>query len=374
MAIEQLLVTKFSERLHSLHQTLQHQQPDLGRVAIALYDEESGKLSTYAYSSDQASPLFNYAVPLQEVPSLVAVAESGQPRLIQDLNELQDHHGEHTKALLKAGYLASVTIPIFRNQELLGFVFFNSHKVGSFSRFQVPQLEIAAYAVSLLLVQQRNEIITLKATMQSAIEVTHQRNPETGEHLRRIAGYARLVANFMAPQLSLSDEHIEHLVQFSALHDIGKISIPDHILLKPGKLSQEEFAVMQTHTTRGRELVDSLIKNHALETIDQIDMLRNIIEMHHESWDGSGYPHGLRGTDIPIEARIIAVADVFDALTSERPYKDRMASEDALAIINQMRGKKLDPDCVDAFNACREDADRIRAQYAPLDDITDIAY
>jgi len=308
------------------------------------------------------------------VRSLAVIAERGTPRLIQDLSTFSDQPSHHTRALIDAGYRASVTIPMYRNDELLGFVFFNATRAQCFSRFQLPQLEITAYAISLLLVQQRNEVNTLQATMESAIEVTHERNPETGEHLRRIAGYTRLIANLMASQLSLDDEYVEHLVQFSALHDIGKISIPDHILLKPGKLLQEEYAVMKTHTLRGRVLVDNLIKNHALEALDYIDMLRNIIELHHENWDGSGYPHGMVGEAIPIEARIIAVADVFDALTSERPYKQRMSTDHALAIIQRMRGIRLDPHCVDAFCACRDQADRIRAHYAPRDDADAIVH
>ncbi|WP_210396258.1 HD domain-containing phosphohydrolase [Motiliproteus sediminis] len=358
-------MTKLSQRLQDLHKTLREQQPHLTRVAVALYDDATGLVTTYAYSSDIKSPLLHYSASLQEVPSLQQLAVRGQARLVQDLTTFAEHPSEHTRALIKAGYRSSLTVPMHNNDQLLGFVFFNADQPNCFSRFQIPQLEIAAYAISLLIVQERTEVNTLQATMKSAIEVTHERNPETGEHLKRIAGFTRLIACEVATHFNLDDEFIEHLVQFSAMHDIGKISVPDQILLKPGKLTADEFEVMKTHTSRGRTLVDHLIRNHALESLDYIAMLRNIIELHHENWDGSGYPHGISGDEIPVEARIVATADVYDALTSERPYKDRLSTDQAVELMLAMRGVKLDPHCVDAFIKRLEDAELIRSRFAP---------
>ena len=359
--------SRLTQRLALLHDSLKALQPDLVRIAVALYDDSTGLVSTYAYSSDEESPLLHYSADLDSLPSLKKIVTGQAPRIINDMRELSDEDSAsiHTKALLEAGYLSSFTIPILDNSELIGFVFFNSSKINAFSRLLLPQLEITAYAVSLLIINDRTELRTLKGAMLSAVEVTHHRNPETGDHLLRIASYARLIAVELADELKLSDEYIEQLVMFSSLHDIGKIGIPDVVLLKPGKLTEDEFEVMKSHTTRGLEIINSLIKNHALGNHDYIDVLRNIVVGHHEFWDGSGYPFGLKGKQIPLEARIIAVADVFDALTCERPYKDRLSNEAAFKIIIDMRGKKLDPLCLDAFLKKRTQVEEIRQRLTP---------
>ncbi len=362
-------VSRLSQRLSLLHNSLKTLQPDITRIAVALYDATTGMVNTYAYSSHEESPLLHYGAQLDELPSLKKLIAGQAPRIIGDMRKLAQKAStsDHTKALLEAGYLSSFTVPILDDNELIGFVFFNSSKVHAFTRLLLPQLEITAYAVSLLIINERTELRTLKGAMRSAIEVTHQRNPETGDHLLRIASYARLIVTELASNLKLSDEYIEQLVMFSSLHDIGKISIPDAVLLKPGKLTEEEFEVMKTHTTRGLEIIDSLIKNHTLGNLEHIEVLRNIVEGHHEFWDGSGYPHGLKGTKIPLEARIIAVADVFDALTGERTYKKRLSNEAAFGIMADMRGKKFDLQCLDAFVKNRTQVEKIRIRLAPDD-------
>ncbi|MEH6471757.1 MAG: HD domain-containing phosphohydrolase [Halopseudomonas sp.] len=356
-------MTKLSQRIRELHQAVRTLQPNLTRIAVALYDAESDLLSTYAYSSDIDSPLLRYSFSLQQSPSLQQMARSGQSRIINDMRKLTDSPKTHTRALLNAGYLSSFTLPIRIEDQLLGFIFFNSSQVDDFSHHLIPQLEIAAFAISLLVSQERSQMRTLQATMKTAVSVTHERDPETGEHLRRMADYSRFASKVLGPKLNFSDEFSSHLVLFSSLHDIGKISIPDHILLKPGKLMHDEFEIMKSHTTSGRKIIDDLINNHALDSLDHIEMLRNIVELHHENWDGSGYPHGLAGDQIPIAARIIAACDAFDAITTERPYKKPIPTDHALEIIQSMREKKLDPVCADIFLQHPEEVDAIRRQH-----------
>jgi two-component system response regulator RpfG len=164
------------------------------------------------------------------------------------------------------------------------------------------------------------------------------RDTETGNHVLRMAKYSRLIAQ----GLGLDEEHC-HLIEMAApMHDIGKIGIPDHILLKPGKLTADEFAIMQKHPAIGFEILqDSSSKFIRLGAI--------IALSHHEKFDGSGYPQGLKGKDIPLEARIVAIADVFDALTSIRPYKKAWTNEDALAFLIANQGGHFDPRCLAVF-------------------------
>jgi len=166
------------------------------------------------------------------------------------------------------------------------------------------------------------------------------RDPETGAHIQRMAYYSQAIA------LGLGlDEAVQKLIlEASPMHDVGKIGIPDYILLKPGKLTPEEFEVMKGHTRLGHEL----LKDSGSE------ILRagaQIAISHHEKFDGSGYPRGLKGHDIPLFGRIVAVADVFDALTSERPYKKAWSLEDASHFLEEGRGKHFDPLCVEALLA-----------------------
>lgn len=178
-----------------------------------------------------------------------------------------------------------------------------------------------------------------------------------------MARYSRLIANELAPDYGWDDEHVERIFWCAPMHDIGKIAIPDQILLKPGKLTNDEFELMKEHTTKGRELIDTMADNFNFASSPCGNMLSDIVEYHHENIDGSGYPNGLSGNDIPIEARIIAAADVFDALTSERPYKKAWSNEDAFAELKSLTTWKLDRQCVDVLINNRNTVDEIQTTF-----------
>jgi HD-GYP domain-containing protein (c-di-GMP phosphodiesterase class II) len=171
------------------------------------------------------------------------------------------------------------------------------------------------------------------------------------------------IANALAERYGLDDEYIQHVFMFAPLHDVGKIGIPDQILLKPGKLSESEMCIMKTHSSKGREMIDDLLVSFGLENVAHVDIMRNIAAFHHESVNGSGYPEGRVGQEIPLEARIVAVADVFDALTSRRSYKEAWSNEDAFATLQIMAGDKLDRDCVDVLLAHREEIEEIQRRF-----------
>jgi putative two-component system response regulator len=182
----------------------------------------------------------------------------------------------------------------------------------------------------------------------------------TQHFVRRLAEELRHDLEFAA---ELDDRSIDLMFKSAPLHDIGKVGIPDHILLKPGKLTPEEFEVMKTHVELGRRALVSSIAENGVST----NFLRYAIEIiraHHEKWDGSGYPEGLSGDDIPLSARIMAVADVYDALTTRRIYKPAFAHEVAVQIILDGRGRHFDPRIVDAFSRCIPDFRRITGAYA----------
>ncbi|MCH5350148.1 MAG: HD-GYP domain-containing protein [Oscillospiraceae bacterium] len=187
-------------------------------------------------------------------------------------------------------------------------------------------------------------------------EVVENRDDNTGGHIRRTAEYVEDIAKELKRQGVysdiLTDSYMGDMVVAAPLHDIGKIHIPDAVLNKPGKLTDEEFEIMKTHTTAGKELLI-----HAKEELGESEYLNMAVEMaayHHEKWNGKGYPYGISGEEIPLCARIMAVADVFDALTSKRCYKDAMPLEKAYAIIREGSGTHFDPVVVDAFFSAAE--------------------
>ena len=186
--------------------------------------------------------------------------------------------------------------------------------------------------------------------------------PETGSHLTRKHATA-VDRRSTAEKYNLDDAYIEHIFMFSPLHDIGKISIPDSILLKPGRLDDQERTIMNTHAQKGRDMIDDIVMNFGFNSIDHINILRNIAEFHHEAVNGTGYPSGKKGQEIPLEARIVAVADVFDALTSQRPYKEAWSNQKAFDMLKQMAGTQLDSDCVNALINNEKAIESIQQQF-----------
>lgn len=181
-------------------------------------------------------------------------------------------------------------------------------------------------------------------------KLAESRDTDTGEHLERIAAYCRVLAEQLRAVHDLTDEWIINLQLASSLHDIGKVGIPDSVLLKPGPLTPEERAVMERHPDIGATALDSILARDREDSL--LRMARSIAASHHERWDGKGYPAGLSGESIPLEARIVSVADVYDALTSKRVYKPALPHDEAIGIIMKGRGQHFDPQIVDALHSC----------------------
>ena len=205
-------------------------------------------------------------------------------------------------------------------------------------------------------VQRRtHDLIAIQdVTIQMMAGLAETRDSETGNHIRRTQHYVKALAQQLRSHprygSQLDDRTIDLLFRSAPLHDIGKVGIPDRILLKPGRFTPEEFAIMQTHTTLGRDAIATAERQLGLE-VDFLRLAKEIAYSHQEKWDGSGYPQGLAGEAIPLSARLMALADVYDALISRRIYKQAMSQEDAVAIIEEGRGRHFDPDVVEAFRA-----------------------
>ena len=185
--------------------------------------------------------------------------------------------------------------------------------------------------------------------------VVENRDENTGGHIRRVTAYVTLLVDELRFREKYSNimtsDWIDNIEKAAPMHDVGKISIPDSILQKPGKLSDEEYEIMKTHTTKGAELINKSFRN--IDNEDYTSMIHDVALYHHEKWNGKGYPMGLSGTSIPLSARIMAVADVFDAISQKRCYRDAMPFDKCFEIISDGRGTDFDPEITDVFISLR---------------------
>ena len=363
-SLEQLnQLIPLQDKLYATHRSIAELFPFVVRIAIAVYDPDTSELKTYLHSSGEDNPLPHYSAKLDEAPSLKQILETGAPRVINNMVTFEGSRKEHARRLGRYGYAASYTMPMFNNGVFFGFIFFNADRTDVYDENTLRQLDTYGHLISLMVINEISSIRVLNAAVKTTGTFTHLRDPETGSHLDRMSRYSRLIAEVIADSYDLDDDYIEHIFMFSPLHDIGKIGIPDEILLKPDRLDSDETEVMHGHARLGKRMVDQILDNFGLENIEHVDMLRNIAEYHHEAVDGAGYPSALAGDEIPLEARIVAVADVFDALTSARPYKNAWSNDQAIAELEKLAGEKLDRDCVDALVQNLDKVEKIQQQF-----------
>jgi putative two-component system response regulator len=206
-------------------------------------------------------------------------------------------------------------------------------------------------------------------TIFSLAKLAESRDTDTGAHLERMREYSRIIATRLATYERYRDELdgdvIELIYLTSPLHDIGKVGIPDRVLLKQGPLTDDEFEIMKQHTVIGGRTLEAAM--NAYPDAQFLRMARDIALTHHERYDGNGYPHGLAGQEIPLCGRIVAVADVYDALTSKRVYKEAYSHIFAKELVEDDRGKRFDPDVVDAFVECEQEILDVRERFGHQD-------
>lgn len=250
-------------------------------------------------------------------------------------------------AALEAGATDFLTKPIDKNE-------FNP-RVRNMLRLRASMVSIARRADELdrevhaatAEIHQRE-----RETVMRLARAAEFRDPETGSHIQRMAHFSAVIGR----ELGMEPEALAMLLSAAPMHDVGKLGTPDHILLKPGRLTDEELLIMRQHASIGYEILKD-------SSSPVLQMAAQIALTHHEKFDGSGYPQGLRGTDIPIVGRVVAVADVFDALTSDRPYKPAWDTTRARSYLEAGRGGHFDPACVDAFLGVWDEVMRIRDMY-----------
>ena len=349
-----------SQRLEGLHRGMLDQVLVVERISCALYDPGSGELKTFISSDRIGVPIKAYNYPISASKSLSHIMETGKARVINEIQQQVSANAEHSRWLLQQGYQSSYTVPMYGASGFIGLIFFDSLRSHAFTESVQRDLMVYSTLINLTVSSELSAIQSIIASAHVARDFANLRDFETGAHLERMAQYAELIARELAEPFSLSDENIAHIRLFAPLHDIGKIGIPDRILLKPGRLEADEREIMKSHVVLGAQMIDKILADFSLAHMPGTSMMRNVVACHHEFMDGSGYPAGLKGEAVPVEARIITVSDIFDALTSKRPYKREWSVEDAADELRRMTAEgKLDGRCVEALLKDRNRVQRI---------------
>ena len=353
------------DRLAGLHRQIVGVVPEVDQIACVLYDADTDLLKTYVDSSRAGAPLQGYEFPLAASRSLSELATTRSSRVLDDIPAQTSSDSVHSRRIIEAGFRSSYTVPLFDGDRLLGFLFMDSRQPAVFTESVIDRLAVYVNLVRMLICHQLTAMRALVGSVRVAREFARLHDSDAAGHLERMARYARLIARQLADRHDLSDEFVEQVFLFAPLHDIGKLGIPDGILRKPQSLNGQERAVMATHVELGIDLVEKLIDHFRLEQLAGVDVLRNIVAGHHELLDGSGYPGGLCGDAIPLESRIVTVADIFDALSSEREYKQAWSVPAALDHLAAMASAgKIDAGCVAALAASQAAIDEIRRRHA----------
>lgn len=341
------------------------------RIGFATIDDNWVKLKI-VLSEDEDIKLQAGFSQLLETTSLMEMVKSKESRIINNLPEYLSLNpkSNSTNLIINEGYLSNLTTPILNHRgEVGGFLFFTSKNLNAFDKSDILKINTISNILSSTF--SKNMLIDDLVTSITLgfVNLVEGRDPETSNHLIRMSTYSKIIAEKLASDNGSNfDESIKvgEIHSFSPLHDIGKVGIPDKILLKPGRLTEDEMTIMKDHSAIGSKVLNELQNKLSKYKFDFFLTARNITQNHHERWDGKGYPEGLSGNNIPIEARIVTVADVFDALTSKRVYKEAFSFEESIEMIKDGSGEAFDPIVVKAF---LDSIDSIKEVYDELKEV-----
>ncbi len=259
----------------------------------------------------------------------------------------------------------TIILPVIVNDVNLGYAEFKNY-IG-FKSSAISFIETLSQTLSFAFYKNLLFRDLLAIVTDGLADLAESRDPETRLHLTRMSTYSQIISKQLrkkeAYRDQINDEFLMNIKLTSPMHDIGKVSVPDAVLLKPGKLTDDEYDIMKTHALEGSVVLRKIHERFERYNLHYFDMAAEIALCHQEKFDGRGYPNGLEGQEIPLSARISALADVFDALTSKRPYKEAFSLEKSYAIINESKGSHFDPEVVDAFFDAIDEIENIYHAY-----------
>ncbi len=356
------------------------------RLSLAMIDDETRSLVTRLADTVDGSAASTKSMSIENT-FLEDVSTRKDVLIINDIKSFTEQSKDTViMNLYKENNTGSIMVlPVIINNVTRGFLFFNSDVPGIFNDDHIlfmksvsgqisfsiqrgellEQLELYTKNLEQLVKVRTHEILkTQKTTIFALSKLTELRDPETGEHLERIRNFSVLIAQILkysGYEMDITNQYLRDLYDSSILHDIGKVGIPDSILLKPGPLTPEEFEIIKTHTTIGYNALKTASKDLGENSF--LKMAMEITLYHHEMWVGGGYPVGLKGKEIPLAARIVTIADMYDALTSDRPYKKAFTHQKSIEIMKE-ESYKFDPMLFKIFLDNESEIDRIRREFS----------
>ncbi|HBD64400.1 MAG TPA: hypothetical protein DC038_08195 [Clostridiales bacterium] len=327
-------------------------------IGIALLKDDGKVLEgSYGISDESLESLPKKLVGLRaEVSetSLVSIVQDGTPRVINDLySYTSNKDAQYNKVLMEAGIKSSITLPLKVNEKPIGIIFFSNVNKDIYKEEHIEFLKTLSNSIAISL--NKNIFIDemLYSTLLALTKMAEARDEDTGDHLERMKEYSVRITEFLIEDNVYEEEitiaFLKGIERFSPMHDIGKVGVKDGVLLKPGRLTDDEFGEMKKHVIYGVDVLKTAEKNIAKQKYSMFKMGIEIVEGHHERWNGTGYPYRKAGTDIPLSARIVAIADVLDALTSKRPYKDAYNFEESMNYIINEKGRHFDPYIIESL-------------------------
>jgi len=319
------------------------------RIGIAVLSSDGMSIEALTAKSNQKVKLGRGYNQVLASSSLNTVIKNHEIRIINDLDAYYKEHpfSDSTRLIIEEGMKSSITLPLFHEDKAVGVVFFSSSEKDVYK--EEHQLFLINIASALSTSLEKSFIFEnlMISTVRGFAKIVESKDHVTGNHIDRIGHYSGFISRLLEEKCdSIDDRFIRSIERLSPLHDIGKVSVADSILNKPGRLTDEEMLIMKEHSAHGGDILSELLVSVGAS---EFKMAVDIARHHHEKIDGSGYPDGISGDSIPLSARIVALADVFDALTSPRPYKAAFTFEEAFKIIEQDSGKHFDHQIVEVI-------------------------
>ena len=342
----------------------------IDRVGLAFIDYSREMIiAEYGVISDNNIKLGpGFEVPFVRT-SLYDLIESKKPMINNNLeNEFEKRPKSSSLYLLsQEGIKSNLILPLTMGNTAFGFLFLSSRQKDFFTINHLHLAEKIVYEIKGLLNRAYFTKVVFSKITSGFSELVEKKDNETGEHISRMVKYSTLLANKLIeknhPDYQIQEKIVLEIERNAAVHDIGKVGIPDSILKKPGKLTDEEWEIMRTHPNIGGDIFKSIRDGLKAFDPELYKVSEDITRYHHEKWNGEGYPEGLKGHEIPLVARIVSVADVFDAISSKRIYKDAFDVSESFDMLKEMKGKNLDPYLVDVFIENSEEVLKIYNKY-----------
>lgn len=333
----------------------EHIRVDRIGVAFADYNREKIIAETAKINYGKVLLGIGFEVNMDNT-SLVDILKSKQSKINNNLMAEKVNRENRSIALdliVGEGINSNMIIPLIIDDKAFGILFFSSFEKDSYDKKSLRVAENVAHSIATIINQAYLTKTIFNNITYTFAELVEKKDLETGDHINRMTKYSLVIAehlyNANNTNYEVNSSFMQDMKLYAPLHDIGKVGIPDKILNKPGKFTPEEWIIMKEHANIGADIISNLRDSLEYFGKDFYQMALDIIRHHHERWDGTGYPYGLKGEEIPLSARIVAIADVFDALASKRSYKEKMPFEECVQIILESRGSHFDPVLVDAF-------------------------